>query len=140
VATFGYSAFFLCVLRGSSVFVISENRKRGNMVVLPQFEPIGEQSAAGSWETVFVPKANLRPVPGSPPNQEFECSICKTRFSFKVEVADPKAGAILKAAIFKEWEAHLHVAHPFQWECEQKKKAKWKAKWEAASQAKGAVK
>jgi hypothetical protein len=87
-----------------------------------------------------VPKANLRPVAGSPPFEEFECSICKARFSFKVEVAGPKAGSILKAAIFKEWDAHLHVAHPHQWEYTQKKKAKLKAKWEAASQAKGAVK
>jgi hypothetical protein len=87
-----------------------------------------------------VPKANLRPVPGSPPFQEFECSICKTRFSSKAEVDGPKAGAILKAAIFKEWDAHLHVAHPRQWESEQKKKTKWKAKQEAASQAKGTAK
>ena len=83
-----------------------------------------------------MPKANLYSVPGGPPFQEFECSICKTRFSFKVEVVDPKAAAILKAAIFKEWDAHLYLAHPHQWECEQKKKAKWKA----AGQAKGAIK
>jgi len=83
-----------------------------------------------------VPKANLRPVPGSPPFQEFECSICRTRFSFKVEVGNPKAPAALKAAILKEWDAHLYAAHGRQWGFEQKKKANF----EAAHHVKGVVK
>jgi hypothetical protein len=80
-----------------------------------------------------MPKANLRPVPGSPPFQDFECSICKTRFSFKAEVADPKAAVVLKTAIFREWDAHLFNSHRRQWEFEQKKKAKR----ENANQVKG---
>jgi hypothetical protein len=83
-----------------------------------------------------MPKANLRPVPGSPRFQDFECSICKTRFSFKGEVADPKAVAVLKAAIFREWDAHLYNAHRRQWNFQQEKKAKR----ENASEVKGTEK
>jgi hypothetical protein len=81
-----------------------------------------------------MPKANLRSVPGSPPFQDFECSVCKARLSFKfevakVEAADPRVPAALAAAIWKEWDAHLFNSHLRQWEFEQKKKAKLTQAW-----------
>lgn len=45
-------------------------------------------------------------------------------------MSDQAKVGIFKAALFKKWDTHLHAAHPHQWECEQKKKAKR----EAASQ------
>jgi hypothetical protein len=88
------------------------------------------------WQTVFVPKANLRPVPGTPPFQEFECSVCKTKFAGITgasDISSVEAAGAFKAAMFKKWSGHLHTAHPRQWEAEQKKKAKF----EAANRAKG---
>jgi hypothetical protein len=51
-------------------------------------------------------------------------------------VGNPKAPAALKAAILKEWDAHLYAAHGRQWGFEQKKKANF----EAAHHVKGVVK
>ena len=82
------------------------------------------------WETVCVPKANLRPVPGTPPFQEFECSVCKTKLagiSGASDISTIEASGAFKAALFKRWSDHLHAAHPRQWEAEQKKKAKLEA-------------
>jgi hypothetical protein len=42
-------------------------------------------------------------------------------------LADGKSVATLKAAIFKEWDAHLYSAHRRQWDFLQAKKAKRKA-------------
>ncbi|MGA7924732.1 MAG: hypothetical protein WCA20_01920, partial [Candidatus Sulfotelmatobacter sp.] len=87
------------------------------------------------WQTVFVPKANLRPVPGTQPFQEFECSVCKTKFagiSGASDISNMEAAGAFKASMFKKWGDHLHTAHRRQWEAEQKKKAKF----EAAMQAK----
>jgi len=77
-----------------------------------------------------VPKANLRPVPGTPPFQEFECSVCKTKLagiSAASDISTVEAAGVFKAAMFKRWSDHLHTAHPRQWEAEQKKKAKFEA-------------
>jgi len=76
------------------------------------------------WETVFVPKANLRLVPGKGPFQELECSVCKARFSGISDTSDLTTVGVLKAALFKKWDAHLYSAHRRQWDFEQKKKAK----------------
>ena len=71
-----------------------------------------------------MPKANLRPIPGGAPFQDFECSVCKERISRKCDnLADGKSVAALKAAIFKEWDAHLYNAHRRQWDFLQAKKA-----------------
>jgi hypothetical protein len=96
----------------------------------------GVAIGCGVWETAFVPKANLRPVPGSPPFQEFECSVCKARFSFKFELVDRETPGVLKTTIFKEWEAHLYDKHRLQWDAVQRKRAKL----EAANRAKGFTK
>ena len=76
-----------------------------------------------------MPKANLRQLRGGAPLQDFECSVCKQRISRKREnFADEKTVAAHKAAIFKEWDAHLYSAHRRQWDAEQAKKAKREAK------------
>lgn len=77
-----------------------------------------------------MPKANLRPVPGTPPFKEFECSVCKTRFAGirrASDISTMEAAGAFKAAMFKTWSDHLYAAHPRQWEAEQKKKAKFEA-------------
>jgi hypothetical protein len=74
-----------------------------------------------------MPKANLRPIPGGAPFQDFECSVCKARISRKCDnLADGKSVAALKAAIFEEWDAHLYNAHRHQWNFLRAKKAKRK--------------
>jgi hypothetical protein len=80
-----------------------------------------------------VPKANLRPVPETPPFQEFECSICKTNFAGIRDLSTIEATGVAKAALFEKWHAHLKTAHPRQWDSVQKRRAKL----EAANQAKG---
>ena len=75
-----------------------------------------------------MPKANLRQVRGGAPLQEFECSVCKTRFFRRcANLADEKAVAELKSAILSDWEVHLYRAHRRQWDAEQKKQAKREA-------------
>lgn len=59
-----------------------------------------------------MPKANLRPVFGGAPVQDFECSVCQAKFSGKCNVVDPKTVAVLKASIFKQWDAHLYSGAP----------------------------
>jgi hypothetical protein len=83
-----------------------------------------------------MPKANLRPVFGGAPFQDFECSVCKVRFSGKCNVADPKTVAVLKASIFKQWDAHLCNAHRQQWDFQRKKKAKREATARSVKEAK----
>ena len=83
-----------------------------------------------------MPKANIRPVPGTPPFEEFECSVCKTKFAGIRDASDlssVEATGVFKVALFKKWNEHLYAAHRRQWEAVQKKKAKL----EAANQAKG---
>jgi hypothetical protein len=81
------------------------------------------------WETLFMPKANLRQIPGGAPLQDFERSVCKEKLSVRIEsFADGKIVAAHKAAIFKEWDAHLYSAHRRQWDSQQAKKAKREAK------------
>jgi hypothetical protein len=78
-----------------------------------------------------MPKANLRPVPGSRPFHVFECSLCKTRFE-GIGPVDPRIGHAAfeaafsepKAALFKEWNAHLYPAHRRQWEFQRAKMEK----------------
>jgi hypothetical protein len=79
------------------------------------------------WETVLVPKANLRLVPGKGPFREFECSICKTRFAGILDISDLQAVGILKAAMFRRWDAHLYAVHRRQWDFQQKRNAKREA-------------
>jgi hypothetical protein len=70
--------------------------------------------------------------------QEFFCSLCETKFKAKLpqpkqatfkDWEDPilkkwqSAVAETKTALLKEWDEHLHSAHPRQWEREQKKKS-----------------
>lgn len=74
-----------------------------------------------------MPKANLRPVFGGAPFPDFECSVCKAKFSGKCNVVDPKTVAVLKASIFKQWDAHLYSAHRQQWDFQQRKRAKREA-------------
>jgi len=63
------------------------------------------------------------------PLQDFECSVCKEKLSLRIEsFANGKIVAAHKAAIFKEWDAHLNRAHRRQWDSEQAKKAKREAK------------
>jgi hypothetical protein len=75
-----------------------------------------------------MPKANLSPIRGGAPFQDFECSVCKAIISRKCDtLADGKSVAALKATIFKEWDAHLYSAHRRQWDFLQAKIAKRKA-------------
>jgi hypothetical protein len=87
----------------------------------------------------LMPTPRLRSIKG----REFFCSLCETKF--KARVPQPKqatfkdwedpilkewqsAVAETKAALLKEWDEHLHSAHPRQWEREQKKRARRRAK------------
>jgi hypothetical protein len=85
------------------------------------------------WETVDMPKANLRALRGAQ-LQEFVCTVCKTRFSYSGSLADRKSQTELKLAVTKDWDTHLFATHRRQWDAEQEKKAK------RASQAKSAAK
>jgi hypothetical protein len=64
----------------------------------------------------------------------------------KVKGPHPKPGLLkewesavgeAKAALLKEWDEHLHAAHPLQWEREQKKRARWRAAQEPFNQDQG---
>jgi len=85
-----------------------------------------------------MPTARLRSI-----GQEFFCSPCQTKFTAKLphtkqatvkDLEDPilkewqSAVAETKASLLKEWDEHLHSAHPRQWEREQKKRARHRAK------------
>jgi hypothetical protein len=86
-----------------------------------------------------MPIPRLRSIKG----QEFFCSLCKTKFKAKLpqpkqasckDWEDPilkeweSAVAETKAALLKEWDEHLHSAHPRDWVREQKKRARRRAK------------
>jgi hypothetical protein len=49
------------------------------------------------------------------------------KFSGQFDLADPKSIAAHKAAIFKQWDAHLYSAHRRQWDFQQEKKKKREA-------------
>ena len=75
-----------------------------------------------------MPKANLRILPPYNSFQEWECSVCETRFSFKSHhVRDDNSAGALKTALFKEWDEHLMKEHRRQWDAVQAKKAKREA-------------
>jgi hypothetical protein len=81
--------------------------------------------SADRWETLFMPKANLRQVPGGARLQDFECSVWKQRISRRLEsFVDEKIVTAQKAAILKEWDAHLYSAHRRQWNAEHANKTK----------------
>lgn len=76
-----------------------------------------------------MPKANLRQIRGGVPFQEFECSVCKRRITRKcADLTGEKMLSVHKAAIFKEWDAHLYSAHRRQWDALQAKRVKREAK------------
>jgi hypothetical protein len=90
-----------------------------------------------------MPTPRLRSTKG----QEFFCSLCKMRLKseFHVPTAKPAAverdhgpsiewseeeeGAMkdARAAVLNEWDEHLRILHPAQWEREQKKRARRRA-------------
>jgi len=73
---------------------------------------VHQSLSADLWETLLMPKANLRQIPGGAPLQDFECSVCKEKISRRIEsFANGKIVAAHKAAIFKEWDTHLYSAH-----------------------------
>jgi hypothetical protein len=85
--------------------------------------------SADVWETLFMPKANLWILPPYNSFPEWECSVCKTKFSFKSHnVRDDNSAQVLKAALFKEWDQHVQKDHRRQWDTMQAKKAKREAK------------
>jgi hypothetical protein len=90
-------------------------------------------------------KIRVMPAPRlcSIKGQGWFCSLCETKFKAKLPhpkratvkgLEDPilkewqSAVAETKAALLKEWDKHLHSAHPRQWEREQKKRARRRAK------------
>ena len=83
-----------------------------------------------------MPKANLRAVPGARPFQQFERSVCKETFWSKGDWTDPNAAAVLKASVFKQWDAHLFSAHRRQWDFQQAANAKREAAMRLANKAK----
>lgn len=85
--------------------------------------------SADVWETLFMPKANLRILQPYDSFQQWQCSVCKTRFSLKPhKVRDENSVRALKAALFKDWDEHLKKEHRRQWDAEQAKKARREAK------------
>lgn len=79
----------------------------------------------GKLKLLLMPKANLRILPPYLSFQEWECSVCKTKFSFKSHnVRDDNAARALKAVLFKEWDEHLEKEHRRQWDAMQAKKAR----------------
>jgi hypothetical protein len=73
-----------------------------------------------------MPKANLRPVSGTPPLKVFECSICKTKFFGEFDTRDLRTIANEKADLFKQWDSHLYLVHRRQWDFQQAKNLKRK--------------
>ena len=86
-----------------------------------------------------MPTPRLRSIKG----QEFFCSLCEAKF--KAKLPQPKQATVkdwedpilkewqcavaeTKAALLKEWDEHLHSAHPRQWERGQRKRTRRRAK------------
>jgi hypothetical protein len=95
-------------------------------------------------------KLKVMPTPRlhSTKAQEFFCSLCKIQLKSEFHLPTTKPAVVLtdhgpsiewskeeqsamkdaKAAVLSEWDEHLRMVHPHQWEREQKKRARRRAK------------
>jgi hypothetical protein len=62
-------------------------------------------------------------------DRQFFCTLCKTQLKtdFRWPKKEDMSAKATKQAVFNEWDEHLRIAHPRQWEREQRKRARRRA-------------